>query len=83
MNFMTIFIDIHSMKVGDEETERLALDQLAESAEAALHADVTMGGIIIHGFVHEWNPGETHNQGGEFRTVRLTYIGETKTYLSS
>lgn len=83
MNFLTVFIDVHTSKVGDEETERLAVDQLAEAAEVVLHSDVTMGGIIIHGFVNEWNPGETHNQGGEFRSVRMTYVGITKTYLSS
>lgn len=83
MNFLTVFIDVHTIKVNDEATERLALDQLSETVEKELHEDTTMGGIIIHGFVHEWNPGETHIQGGEFRTVRLTYVGQTLLYLSS
>ena len=81
-NDMTVLIDIHSMKVGDEATERLAMDQLAESVEKLLHADTQMGGLLIHGFVTEYIPGETVLQNGEFRTVRLTYIGRSKTYLT-
>ncbi len=83
MNEMSVFIDVHSSKVGDEFAERLAVDQLAEAVEVKIHSDVTLGGILIHGFVNEWDPGETFIQGSAFRTVRMTFIGKTKTYLSS
>lgn len=83
MNSMTVYIDVHTSKVGDEATERMAVDKLAEAVETLLHADVTLGGILIHGFVNDWDPGETGLiSGSQFRTVRMTYIGTTKTYLS-
>lgn len=82
-NDITVFVIVHNSKVGNEDEERLLVDRLAESIETLLHKDTTMGGILVHGFVHEWNPGETTLQGGEFRTVRMTYIGTTETYLST
>lgn len=80
-NELIVLIDVHSSAVGDEETERLALETLANNIEAELHKDTTMGGIIIHGFVSEWDNGVAV-LSGEFRTVRMTYIGRTVTYLS-
>lgn len=80
-NELSVFIDVHSAAVGDEENERIALEELANNVEAELHKDVTMGGIIIHGFVAEQDHGNS-TLSGEFRTVRLTYIGKTRTYLS-
>lgn len=80
-NEMIVFIEVHSSAVGDEENARIALETLSDNIEAELHKDVTMGGIIIHGFVTETDHGES-SLGGEFRTVRLTYVGKTKTYLS-
>lgn len=80
-NEMTIIIDVHSAAVGDEAAERQALEELANNIEAELHKDTTMGGIIIHGFVTAWDNGAAQ-LSGEFRTVRMTYVGRTKTYLS-
>lgn len=80
-NWFRVYIDIHSMKVNDEATESLAVEQVAESVEKQLHADTTVGGIIIHGFVTDWDPGQSFFQNGEFRTVRLTFTGRTKTQL--
>lgn len=83
-NTMIVYVDVHLSKVGDEATERLASHQLAEAIEKVLHADTTMGGIIIHGFVTDSSPGDSFFQlGGEFRTVRLTYVGTSETYLSA
>jgi hypothetical protein len=79
---MNVYIDVLSSKVGDESEERLALDQLAERVEDLLHNDVTVGGLLIHGFVTDWVPGETTVQGGEYRTVRLTFAGITKLQLT-
>lgn len=84
MNYLTVNIDVYSSKIGNEEDERLALDQLSEQVEFVLHHDVQMGGNIIHGFVTDWTPGETTLQGNsQFRWVRLSFVGLTKTYLSA
>lgn len=83
MNYLTVYIDIHDSKVADETTQRQYLDALAESVEHFLHQDVTVGGLIIHGFVNTWDPGESFTQNGQFRSVRMTFTGQTKTYLSA
>lgn len=80
-NELVVIIDAHLAAVGNEEVERQAIEELANGIEAELHKDTTMGGIIIHGFVTSWDNG-TAQLGGEFRTIRMTYVGRTKTYLS-
>lgn len=82
MNELTVTIDVMSAAVGDEASDRLALEQLADKIETELHKDPTMGGILIHGFVTDWDNGEMPAQGGSFRLITLTYRGQTKTYLS-
>lgn len=82
-NYMTVYVDVHSSKVGSETEQRMALDELGTQIEALIHQDTTVGGIIIHGFVETWDPGETFIQGGQFRSVRMTFVGQTVTYLSA
>jgi hypothetical protein len=84
LNRLGVVIEVLSAKVGPEETERLDLDRLAQSIEAELHKDTTMGGLISHGFVRDWTPGEfADSRGGMWRTVRMTFIGTSKTYLTT
>lgn len=82
-NRLTVFIDIVSSSVGPESDERLKLDQLSEAVETKIHADVTCGGIIIHGFVTDWEPGHFFIGNSMFRSTRLIFEGVTKTYLSA
>lgn len=82
MNELTVQIDVMSAAVGDEATDRLAMEELTNKVEAELHRDTTMGGILIHGFVTDWSNGEAPVQGGYFRVISLTFVGTTKTYLS-
>ena len=82
-NEMSIYIDVMTQKVLIGETAgRLATDQLAEVVERRIHQDTTMGGRIIHGFVNRWDPGQDFIQQSEFRVVRMTFTGESRTYLS-
>lgn len=80
-NTLVVYVDVLDSKVDDETTQRLILDQTAETIERKIHEDVTLGGIIIHGFFKVWNPGETFIQGGMFRTVRMTFEGQSRTLL--
>jgi len=82
-NELTVYIDLHSAKINEESVERLIIDQLAETVEKKLHEDVTMGGVIIHGFVTDWSPGESFIGGSYFRSLRMTFTGKSKTYLSA
>jgi len=83
LNMITVYIDIQSSKVGDEAEERLALDQLAEKVEKLLHSDTSINGLVIHGFVTDWIPGESTLRNGEFRSVRLSFTGQTKLQLTT
>jgi hypothetical protein len=82
LNSLLTTIEVHRSKVGDEATERKATDDLATTVERLLHADTTLEGIIIHGFVEEVARGEVENLSGMFRTVRMMFVGQTKTYLT-
>lgn len=85
MNYLPVFIDVHSSRVGpeSEEQKQLALETLADNIETLIHQDTTLGGIIIHGFVQSSDPGVSFIGNSQFNTVRLTFEGQTKTYLSA
>jgi hypothetical protein len=82
-NELNVFIDVMTQKVLiGESAGRLATDQLAETVEHYIHQDTTLGGNIIHGFVNRWDPGQDFILQSEFRVVRMTFTGISKTYLS-
>jgi len=82
-NDLIVIIAMHWSKVGDEATERRNADNRARLIENKLHEDTTLGGNIIHGYVTEVDRGESEMATGSmFRSVRMTYVGTTKTYLS-
>lgn len=82
-NSLNIGIDIHRSKVGDEETERRIIDDTATAIEHLLNADVTVGGIIIHGYITNVDRGETAFMNNSmFRSVVMMYIGTTRTLIA-
>lgn len=85
MNYLQVYIDIHGSRVGpeSEDQKQLALETIAEAIETLIHQDTTLGGIIIHGYVQSMDPGVSFIGSSQFNTVRLTFEGKTKTYLST
>jgi hypothetical protein len=82
-NQLVVLVDVMSAEVlNSEEESRLALDTLAENVEKLFYVDVTLGGLVIHGFVDDWDPGEIFINRSKWRTVRMTYTAKTLTYLS-
>lgn len=81
-NDMMISIQLHWSRVGDEETERRAADNRGTVVERLIHEDTTLGGIIIHGYMTEVDRGETLINNSMFRSVIMTFVGQTRTYLS-
>lgn len=79
LNLIEVVVTVYYMKVEDEATARLAVDQIAENIEDLLHEDTTMGGTIIHGFVRQWVPGIIMRETSQFRVVQLHFVGQTKT----
>jgi len=82
MNYMPITINVYNSTVTDEGSARLVVDQLAEAIEDKLHEDITLGGIILDGFVSEWDPDPVFRTGSLFRTVQLTFQARSKTNLT-
>lgn len=82
-NILVVLVDVMtSDPLAGESAGRLATDQLADTVEHFLHQDVTMGGLIIHGFVDAWDPGDEFIQNSMFRVVRMNFTGKSRTYLS-
>jgi|SRR3990172_7715478 len=82
-NGLMVIIELHWSKVGDEATERRACDARGKLLENLIHTDTTIGGLIIHGFVTDVDRGETQIANNSmFRSVRMSFLGKTKTYLS-
>lgn len=81
-NQLIVVIDLHWSRVGDEATERRAADDRATALENLIHSDVTLGGLIIHGFISDVDRGETNTNASMFRSVRMAFSGKTRTYLT-
>lgn len=84
LNELLVSVELHWSKVGDEQTERKEVDARGTAVERLVHADTTLGGIIIHGFFEQVDRGETQFiNNSMFRSVRMAFVGQTKTYLSN
>ena len=82
-NEMNVLIDVMAADVLEgEEVGRLKVDTLAEDIEHLLHTYPNMDGLIIHGYVQRSDPGELFINKSSWRTVRLTFVGISLTYLS-
>ncbi|HEY9660603.1 MAG TPA: hypothetical protein V6C65_19275 [Allocoleopsis sp.] len=78
-NTLNVIIAVHRSKVGVEDTERHAVDNIATAVERLVHQDVTCGGIIIHGMIDDVSRGESPLANGSmFRSVVMSFSGETK-----
>ena len=82
LNNLMVGIDIHRSKVGDESTERIVVDETSKSVMSLVHADTTVGSLIIHGFFDRTDRGDTSFMNGSmFRTVVMSFTGVTKTLI--
>lgn len=87
-NMLNVQIQLLWSKVGDEETERDAVDARAKAVQDLIHSDTTLGGLIIHGFITNLERGTTTMTSGnignnsQFRAVIMQFVGTTKTYLT-
>lgn len=82
MNYMPIIINVYNSTVTDEASGRLVVDQIAEAIEDLLHQDITLGGIILDGFVSEFDPDPVFRTGSMYRTVQLSFQARSKTNLT-
>jgi len=83
-NLFTVYVDVMIADPLAGESQGIRnVELLANQIEKLIHADTTLGGLLIHGFFTEADPGEEFIQNSSFRVVRLTFSGVSRTYLSA
>ena len=82
-NTITIFVLLYLAKLQDVQATRKQVDELAEAVMDVLHADINMGGLVIHGHVTSMEPGYAIRGGALMRAARITWTGLSKTSLAS
>lgn len=73
-----IIVVIYHGQVGDVQIIKKSLDDLADAVEVALHADNTLGGLVINGLVTSIEPGVASVGRAQFHAHRLIWEGLVK-----
>ena len=89
-NELTTYVIIYYGKVDSNQETKLASDQLGKTVAKYLDTNTTLerdgdGGIVIHGWVTEIDPGYISKDKGNtlYHAVRLTWTGKSKTILGA
>lgn len=69
------YILLYHSEVRSPQSNRLEADQLAEAVEDLIHADATLGGLLIHSYVTGIDSGYPTKQGVQWRGSRITFEG--------
>jgi hypothetical protein len=84
-NTLKCYLVLYHSKIQDVQRNSEEVDQLAEALETKVHADPTMGGLVIHSLVTSIDAGEitrlVNTTTTMFRASRLTVEGLSKTLL--
>lgn len=78
-NRIRVLLLLYLAKIADVQVTKKQTDELAERIMDKLHEDITMGGLVIHGFVTTIEPGYATRGGTLMRTTRVTWEGLSKT----
>jgi hypothetical protein len=87
-NNLVCNILVYYAKVDTNQETKLASEQCGEQIAYHLDANPTLelngdGGIVIHGWVREIDPGYSYKDGTLYHAVRLVWVGKTKTMLGA
>jgi len=89
-NQLVCYLILYWAKVQDMQTDKLQGEQCAEAIVRYLDDNLQLelggdGGVVIHGFVSEINPGYIlrNERKSLMHAVRLTWTGKTKTILGA
>jgi hypothetical protein len=84
-NNLKCYLLLYHSKIQDIQKNSEEVDQLAEALETLIHADCTLGGLVIHSLVTAIDAGEitrlVNTARTMFRASRLTVEGLSKTLL--
>lgn len=78
-NTFRIYHLIYVGKVQDAQLNLKQSQQLAEAIMDVLHEDITMGGLVLHGYVRTIEPGYVRKRDGILKVERLSWQGMNKT----
>jgi hypothetical protein len=62
-------------KIQSTEINKKESEELSELVEAKLHEDLTLGGLVIFGYVASIDPGVRFRESEMIRATRLTWNG--------
>lgn len=78
-----VYLVIFHSRLADYQDVLVEADTLTEAIEDELHkaANITLGGLIIHGFVSSVEPGYSSRGATVFVSHRLTFTVTTREYI--
>lgn len=78
-NTFRIYHLIYLGKVQDVQANLKQAQELAESIMTVLHEDITLGGLVLHGFVTTIEPGFVRKGDALMKVQRLAWHGMNQT----
>lgn len=82
LNDFTVYILAYTSKVQSNQENRKQSDALSTTIVRQLEDDIKFGELLIHSHVQRIEPGFTTRSGDLMRTVRLTWVGQSKTMIT-
>lgn len=75
--YATVYVE----RITDTQQNRRDTLQLAESTEAVLHADATLGGLVVDSYTSQGDPGYVQRSGTLLSALRLTFTARSEARL--
>lgn len=79
----TAYILLYHSSVVSPQVNRSESDELAEAVETLIHADRTLGELLIHCMITNVASGYANKAGSLVRASRLTFNGQSQALLPS
>ena len=80
-NTLRAYLLIYVSKVQDVQSNSRDVLVFAETVEALLHVEPTLGGLLVHSFCPAIEPGYRTRDNTQFRACRITFEGINKSIL--
>lgn len=80
-NVMEVYIILYFSRVIDVQVNSRDSDAMCDAVEAIVHADPTLGNLVIHSLVTHTEAGYRIREDTQFRAARLTVQAESQSML--
>lgn len=81
-NTFVVHLLIYLVQIRDIQQIDVDIQIFAEAVMDKLHTDVTIGGVVTHGYVTSIEPGYSTRAGKLYRSARVTWEAITKTQIA-